>query len=281
MEPRKEIETAVDTKSKNSIVWEFVDSGINMEPAEFEKKYDLLREELKHNQINNWGEFLHIAGVMLHYSKLKVIPETEKEILAMLRKKIAEYAATGNFEPLSDEVLISGGWEGWGIFEFASLGAKGIIDTILKEQNTRHSQTIRREFLEFVKNIDNEDTILEFCRHIRHYPETGKFSKQPVFSYLNDEEKENFFRTVAAHEVRHIQNLMISLQRRYNLDLSNESVDKYLLPEKSFVESFNKYAENMLKKEERAYNPGIEKYHHILGWLKPIIQEFNRLESNK
>ena len=268
------MKATVDTDTRSSVVWKFINDGIDMDPTEFKESYTQLKDEIKYNQVDNWGDFLHIAGVMLHYSRLRVVPDTEEEILSMLHQKILENAARGNFEPLPNSVFITGGWRGWGIFEFARLKEAGIIDLIMKEQNAKSIQAIKEEFLEFIKNIDEEDKLLELCEHIKLVPGGGKFARQPVFSCLDEKEKESFFKTVIAHEMRNIHRFVLSLQQRYNVGVINAGVEDYLMPEEGFIESFNEYAEKKLNEEKREYNPGIEKYQYIMDLLVPIRTEF-------
>ena len=282
METQKEMNTTVDTATTDRVVWQFLDGGINMDPAEFESKYSQLQDEFINNKLKDWGEFLHSAGVLLHYSKLGVLPHTEKEILETLRKKVKDYASHCDFDPLPNSVFSIGGWGGRAIPEMAHLKAAGIIDCILAEQGTKLARALRAEFLEYTNNINSKDTLLELCEHIKHSEETdSKFFIHPVFATLSEEERIVFFKAVIEHDVRNIQHLLISLQQRYNLNLSDGKMDKNLLSEKSFIESFNAYAKKKLKEEERIFNPGIEKYEYVIALLRPILDEFKRAEDNK
>ena len=282
METQKEMKAPVDTKSKNSVVWEFVAwNEMNMNPAEFETKYKLLLAQINDNKLNSWGEVLHAAGVMLHYSRLKIIPDSEEEIIEIFRKKITEYAATSDFEPLSDAVLITGGFGGHVIRQFARLKAAGIPDSILIEQDSKRAYSLKKKFLEYVKNIDKEKKLSELCQEITINSTKGKFSTLPVFASLDEKEREKFFKSVMTHKVGTIVAFVTALARRYAKGADNGSVVTYLMSEREFIESFNAYAEKKLQEEEPRFNPRIEKYQYVIEWLIPIINRFNRSKTNK
>ena len=281
----KKMKEFIDKHSRRSIVWTLIAREIiNMKPSEFKKSFKLLRNEINYNKLNDWEELLHAIGLMLHYSKLGIIPDAEKEIINMCRNKVTDYASEKNFEPLDEFDLHTGGAGGWAIYEFQLLKDNGIIDLILEKQKLKKEQNIKTEFLELIKNIAREDKLLELCEHLIVYNynvPTGKFSKYPVLSYIEGKDRESFFKAVMSHKVMNILKLISSLDNRYNLSVSNAGIESYLIPEKSFINSFNEYAKQKWEEEPRTNNPNIEKYQHVMEWLKNIIAEFNKVENKK
>ena len=269
--------TTQTSGSGGNIIQDFIERGIDMSQSDFEEKYPQLEDAITSNKINSWEEFLNAAVVMLNYSELGVIQKDKEQIIEMFRGKIKDYVSSGKMEHLDadDYFYITAGTK------FAELVSAGIVDSIMAEQKAREKQDAKREFPKLIKGVGDESKLFSLCDDIIHYRVPGRFSKLPVFSYLNEADSEEFFELVMSHKIDTIIRFLGALHNRYKRDFIYNGSGDYLLKESPFIERFNEYAKNKLDKAERINNPSIEKYQYVMAWLKPLLQEFKFRESVK
>lgn len=219
----------------------------NLNKIDFEPLIKLVFKEFDEGVYLHPGEILRFAYIMMWFSKWNLIPDSIDTISKKIEKFLTDF---------SDKVIPVTTWENL-ILEYSEYGYntdpiefKKVLDELseFNFENVKKQASI--DIQQEIKLLDTDDGVNIFCKDIMYANGSGKYSKQPILSYLDIKDFYNILKTLS---IKNQQRILYSFVDRYGKRYINEPLEKEYYPDYQNLELLCNIYKSDVK--EICYNP--------------------------
>jgi DNA polymerase III delta prime subunit len=212
-------------RPKGEPAWQVVWDGQNRDDEEFERACQSMEADFKACKFEETGEVLHVLGLRLWLSEIKVIPQSLRDVVEEGREYIDNLYSAGKLakadEPPSE--LRMTGWYGLGITKKDTNEFKTLVDHFKGQRQKAIDGTYPKRAEKLLKEM--KEDIDGFARQL-----DVPFANIPVLATLD---ARAFVTEVLALPPRSFQSVMKALKHRYSSGYLTTS----LAPEQAWLKA--------------------------------------------
>lgn len=237
----------------------------------FEEHYKNLIDELKANKYLHPAEILHSTGLFLLFSDWKLIPLTKEDIVNLISSIIDQIVSENKLKEYDFEHGFPEDYGGFGFArreteEFNTIWKK-LKDNIVSQKKSN----LEKEVIESLNSFP--ESFLDFCRALIFISKGGRFSNDPVFSFIK---ASVFFEKYLCVPNELKRQFIIALRDRYELKYSNGIIREQYKDEEKFLIELKEIIDSKVSSEESLYNIDNFILKGVSDELKTILEFFKK-----
>jgi hypothetical protein len=253
-----------------------VSKWIRLTPEEFKGTYELFITELFEFKYRHPAELLHAIGVLLLSSERNLIPMSFKDVYEMISEIINRLVKENKLIKFDFGQGIFDNYGGHGFAKRDTEEFKKIFNVLREEFYRKKENEIKTDMQNILNSFS--ENYYEFNRSLILYDVDGKFSRDPVLSFIDP--KYFFSRYVQiSNELK--GNFIHALKHRYGLRYSNGVLEEYLHPEEKFLIELKDLIDQKIKSEEKLFNTDNVEFQSISEELSTILEWFKKHMAEK
>lgn len=244
---------------------------INLTPNEFKQTYELLIVELNELKYRHPAELLHTTGILLLCSDKGLIPLNFKQIYNFIVSVIDRLIDESKLIRFDFGNRAIEDYGGYGFAKRETAEFRNISDKLKLAYSEIKKKDLKKEIQEILKSFkENYD---EFNRSLILYDVEGKFSRDPVLSFIN---VTSFFDNYLKIPNERKPNFIYTLKERYELKYSNGELREYFYDEEQFLIDLKSLIDKKIKSEDKLFNTDSVELQNISDELSKILEWFKK-----
>jgi hypothetical protein len=209
-----------------------------LEDESFKEKLEEVANKFNNNEYKEHKVFMHVVGILLRLSKIKLYDKSSQEIIDRAKSNI-----DNNLEILEKNIDLEESAFGLGYMEEETDEFIEVKDYLLDktyEAIHRSLEDLGTELIEFLNNNDYEN----FKYMLSFDSLVNKLYELPVFSKIDSN---TFFNAILTTKHSTLRRILPTIEKRY----SQESINVSLIDELEFWQEFEKCLDEEIPKREK------------------------------
>jgi hypothetical protein len=169
-----------NTPENRATVYDLINNWPDMNKAQFEKKVNILINEIKAGEYLHPGDILHAADVLFSFCSFNIIPQKKEEIKEIFINVINQYGS--EIKTIEHFFELNNRYAGWS-YNYDVEEIKEIKNQLSEINDQNFRDNIQLELKNYIDNLD--DLFDDFINDLKLVNGTGKYLDFPILSMVN------------------------------------------------------------------------------------------------